>query len=179
MKKIVGLVMSVLLLIWGCYIWYKADKEIAWFLLGIVGIQWQVGGTWQKLARRVVAVLSICACCFFYSGFSWWLLLSLACYFGYASLPFTLIGNSVHDSWINWVWIWVSAALAGACAITVGLMTNQVLLASLLAIIPFVGLGTVWTLSNIKQTAKAFPWKLCEFLCGVLISVPVCYLLSL
>lgn len=158
-----------------------ANREVAWFIVPIGGLFRMIGGTWWKAVGRfltpalpVVAILLL-------GGWSWWLLLIYGVYLSVKTLPFTLNGNSVHDNWFNWVWIWVLGFVNGLCSMSLlpivgwAEWLDPILYA---AGFPMIAYGIACTLSNVKVTAKYFPWKFCEFIMGASAMIPPAMLID-
>jgi hypothetical protein len=152
--------------------------ELVWFLLPLASMLWAAGGTWNKLFRRAGIPISVFLACLVFLGFSWWLPLITLPYFLVTILPFTLVDDSVPSHWVNWVWIWVWALLIGLASLGIGILTGFVgesLFSSLVMLIP----ALCCTLSNVRATAKYFPWKLCEATTGFFSVIPVATLIQL
>lgn len=147
------------------------NRELVWLMLPVVGFLSQIGGTYNKLFRRLGVPLIITMSSFLLFGFSWWLPALFLTIFGVACLPFTLIGDSLQASWVNWVWIWVSGYLLGLPSL---FLSDS---GWLYAFVPCVVQGICGTLSNIQATAKYFQWKFCEFI--IWASMAYCYALAL
>ena len=134
------------------------NRELVWLLLPLVGLLSQLGGTYNKLFRRIVVPLVITLAAALFLGWTWWWPVLFLCIFGVSTLPFTLSGNSLYDKWYNWVWIWVLGYLYGLPSLFLSKY------GALYALIPMVITGIAGTLSNIKATAPYFQWKFCEFI---------------
>lgn len=146
------------------------NKELVWLLLPIVGLLSQLGGTYNKLYRRVCVPLVITGFSSLLLGFTWWLPVLFISVFGVSTLPFTFKGSSLYDHWFNWIWIWIAGFLLGIPSILIGGSIFS-------CFIPCVVQGIVGTCSNLKFTAKYFQWKFCEFI--IWASMAYCYALPL
>ena len=147
------------------------NLELVWLICPIVALLSQLGGTYNKSYRRwgVPSVITIAALSFL--GFSWWLPVLFLSIFVASTLPFTLIGDGLKASWLNWVWIWVAGYLLGLPSL---ILDRH---GWLYAFVPSVVQGVIGTLSNLKATEKSFPWKFCE---GIIwFSMAYCYALSI
>lgn len=155
------------------------SKELIWFLAPISSILWMAGGTWKKAIRRIGVPAAIVFSTVLYFGLSWWQLPLALSLFGVTTLPFTLKGDSIHDYWFNWVWIWIAGFIFGLPVVFTSLICSafslQVLL---LCLIPMFVQGIFGTLSNIKETSKWFPWKLCECMIGLSVAIPHCFIMN-
>ena len=138
------------------------SKEWVWFALPIIMLLSQLGGTFKKQYRRIGIPSLITLVALIFSGWSWWLGLVWVGIFIATTLPFTLIGDSIHSSWINWVWVWVWQGIICLSASALILAYGNASLYLYGSIMPFIVGGIVATLSNIKSKANFFPWKLCE-----------------
>jgi hypothetical protein len=179
MKKTVALIFALLCIAWFAFILSGgANREVVWFIVPIGGLFRMISGTWNKVVGRFLTPALPVVASLLLVGFSWWLPVIYLAYLSINTLPFTLVGNSVQGSWINWGWIWILGYLNGIGALTIGIPLSLIMTTTLLAFIPMVIYGISGTLSNVKSTAKAFPWKLCEFLFGSSAMIPVAYLLN-
>ena len=151
------------------------NTELVWFSIPIVMFLWQAGGTWNKIFRRILAPIFLMSVLFLFLGFKWYFLLFAPLLLAAASLPFTLIGDSVHDNWINWPWIWVHGYLSGLPIVAVGAFAGPFWECLLFALGTMAIRGVCETMSNIKGTSKLFVWKLCEGMAGLAVSLPVCW----
>jgi len=156
----------------------SGDKELVWLSIPVSGLLWAIGGTWEKLFRRLGVPILITGCVLGFHGWTWW----LPAIFGFAFLgpllPFTLIGDGIKDNPFNWAWIWIWGAVLGQYSVFIGLATHQVVFSVFLPLIPCVVAGVAGTLSNVKATARYFPWKLCEVLIGSSAALPAAFLLQ-
>ena len=158
-----------------------ANKEVAWFIVPIGGLYRMIGGTWNKAVGRFLTPALPVVPILLLGGWSFWLLLIYGVYLLAKTLPFTLIGGSIHDSFINWPWIWVLGFINGLCAMSLlpivgmGEWLDPILYA---VGFPMLAYGICGTLSNIKATAKYFPWKFCEFIRGASAMIPPALLID-
>jgi hypothetical protein len=146
------------------------NRELVWLICPLVALLSQLGGTYNKSYRRwgVPSVITLAALLFL--GFSWWLPVLFFSIFAVSTLPFTLVGDSLHECWINWVWIWIAGFLLGLpCIILGGKLW--------FCLVPCIVQGVLGTLSNVKATAKYVPWKFFEG--AVWFSMAYCYALSI
>jgi hypothetical protein len=146
--------------------------ELVWLICPLVALLSQLGGTYNKSYRRwgVPSVITIASLIFL--GFSWWLPVLFFSIFVVSTLPFTLVGDSLHKCWINWVWIWIAGYLLGLPS---ALISGEK--GTLYALIPMAVQGILGTLSNVKVTAKYVPWKFFEG--AMWFSMAYCYALSI
>ena len=147
------------------------NREVVWLLCPLVGLLSQLGGTYNKSFRRIGVPLIITVANLLFLGFSWWLPLLLISIFAVATLPFTLIGDALDKSWVNYIWIWLAGYLLGLPSL---LISRH---GWIYALVPCITQGIIGTLSNVKVTAKYFPWKFCEFI--IWASMAYCYALSI
>ena len=152
-------------------------SELLWLSLPIIGLLSQLGGTFNKLYRRIgipttLVILYLIAQTFDFSHFLWlrYIIVWLWAFFC-STLPFTLIGNSIKEHWLNWIWVWVLGLLNGAIVLVLNYKLFYLIL------IPVLVYGTTITLSNIKVTAKYFQWKFVEFI--IYVSVGYIFVLAL
>lgn len=132
------------------------NMELVWIICPVVAFLSQMGGTFNKLYRRlgVPAIITLTATLFL--GWSWWWPVLFLCVFGVATLPVTLIGDGIPSSWVNWVWLWVLGYLMGIPCLLIYKYGY------LYALISMVSFAVPVSLSNIKATAHWFPWKFVE-----------------
>jgi hypothetical protein len=147
------------------------NSELVWFICPTVGVLSMLGGLKYKLFRRVGVPLAITATTSLFLGWSWWWPVLFISIYAVTTLPFTLIGDSLDKSWVNWVYIWLAGYLLGFPAVLIN--KN----AWIYAFVPCVVQGVFGTLSNIKQSSKYAPWKFCEFI--IWASMAYCYALSI
>jgi len=140
--------------------------ELAWLTLPLVGLLSQIGGIKYKLFRRLGVPLVIAGVFFLLSGFSWRLPVLFIFMCLATRLPFTCIGDKLSSHWFNWAWIWIAGYLLGLPSILLSWR------GALYALVPCVVQGLFGTLSNIRATAKYFPWKLCEALFYMAMAYP-------
>ena len=146
-------------------------KELWWTLCPLCGLLYQLGGFRWKPLRREGVPLVIFLSGIMAVGFSWQLLLSCCLLWCALRLPFTLIGDSLNDSWFNWVWIWIAGYLLGMASFPL----SQSLLTPL---VPLLAQGLLGSLSNIPYTAKFLPWKFVEGAIGFAVAYPFCLIFS-
>jgi len=157
---------SILLLLWKPVV-----RELIWILCPLWSALYLYGGYKQKNWRRLGLPLTL-----FATGLlcrtpllplvSSSLLLALS-----LRLPFTLIGNRITDSFLNWVWIWVLPLLQSS--------PSQVLhIEPLAVVVPVVVCGTTSLLSNLPATARYWPWKAVEGAWGFALAYSYCLALS-
>jgi len=160
--------------------WLTAsDNEVVWFMVPVLALFRMIGGTWNKAIGRFLPPIVIAGAYLIFIGWSWWILAILAAYLLLATLPVSLIGNGVNDHWFNWVWMWILGLLNGLACVTLGIPLALVATSLFLSLVPMVVYGTSFTFSNIKATAKYFPWKMCEFLMGASAAIPPAMLIDL
>ena len=129
---------------------------------------WRAGGRWNKNIRRFGVPFLIASLLYVFSGWSWSLPFLLLAYIGVLRLPFTLSGDAVQGSILNWIWIWIHGLLLGAPIILISPAKWY------LAFIPMLTQGIFGTLSNIKETSHLAPWKFVECLVGFSVAVSIC-----
>lgn len=179
MKKILTWIVGIACVVLLAFIWsQQPDNEQVWFLVPVLGLFRMIGGTWNKAIGRFLPPLIIAGAWFFFQGLSWWMLAIVAAYLAVKTLPFSFIGNGVKDHWFNWVWIWILGLLNGLPSITLGIPLGLFTTSLALCLVPCVVYGVACTLSNVKPTAKYFPWKLCEFLMGSSAGIPAAMLID-
>jgi hypothetical protein len=147
------------------------ERELAWLLAPICALLWQLGGYRWKTLRREGVPLSILSFGLIFSGFSWGLLLSALLLWCVIRLPFTLVGDSLHDFWGNWAWIWVLGALYGLPSLVLRLDPLAVLA-------PLLTVGLLGTSSNLPRLSRFAPWKLVEGAIGFSVAYPYCLVFS-
>ena len=178
-KKIIASVFGLLCAAFLISIWWiEPVREQVWFIVPIFGLFRMIGGTWWKFIGRFLPPIVAAAAFYFFVGWSWWILAIVGAYMILKTLPFTLIGDSVHDSWLNWVWIWVLGYLNGIACITMGIPMGMIMTAVLISLVPCVVYGITGTLSNLPKTRNWFVWKLVEFCFGASSAVPIAMLIQ-
>jgi len=155
------------------------NHELIWFLVPLCSFLWMLGGTWKKQFRRIGVPTAITLASFLFLGWSWWWLALWPAYFVVTILPFTLIGDDIHENPLNWAWIWVAGAILGIPAMVLGIVTHQVVLSVALVAVPCLVQGVFGTLSNVKATRNYFRWKSVEFAIGAAVAVPPALLIDL
>ena len=148
------------------------NPELCWLAAPISALLWQIGGTWNKSIRRFGVPLLLSATYLVFKGFSWWLLAYLPLMLIVIRIPFTLIGDSVDENWINWPWIWVAGFLLGAPAAVFGLE------GLLYALVPMLVQGSLGTLSNLAFGREAVQWKMVEAMVGLTAAYPICMMIT-
>lgn len=172
-KKWASIIFALLSMVWLALILSGgANRELVWFIVPLGGLYRMIGGTWNKAIGRFLAPALPVVAVLLLVGWSWWLPLIYGTYLLVKTLPFTLIGSSVHDNWFNWVWIWLLGLINGLACVTVGLSSGLLIASLFLSLVPCVAYGVCGTLSNVKSTARFFPWKLCEFVFGASTMIP-------
>ena len=181
MKKWIAGIFALLCLVFLALIFWDApNREVVWFIVPIGGLFRMIGGTWWKAVGRFLTPVLPVLAVLLLGGFSWWLLLVYGAYLLVKTLPFTLIGDSVKDSWLNWIWIPTLGLINGAvCLSLLPIVGWSYLWTALIACaFPLLGYGIFGILSNVKPTAKFFPWKLCEFVFGSSAMIPPAMLID-
>lgn len=147
------------------------DKELVWLMAPLWSLLWILGGWKQKNWRRLGVPISLVLFGWLFGSVSYRLLLS-ALLLGLAlRLPFTLVGDSLHAWWGNWVWVWVVGGLYG----TPALVLRQEWIAVL---VPLIVLGFLGTASNLPKLSRYAPWKMVEAFVGASVAYPYCLALS-
>ena len=146
------------------------SKELLWILCPVFSILYLYGGYKQKNWRRLGLPIALLVFSLAFGCFSWWVVLSAFLLGVSLRLPFTLVGDSLYASWVNWVWIWILGFLFGACSIPLGITVGL--------LFPCLVVGAVGTLSNLPQTSHYFPWKFCEASIGFSLAYPFVLALS-
>lgn len=154
--------------------------ELVWFVPVISSLLWMIGGTWWKPARRFLIPLVALGAITLWLPWSWWYAITPALLILGFCLPFTLKGDGIPDSWINWVW----ACLLKPLFIYLATLPEALILGQLAT---FLVSTTVcmgfWAAavigSNKASTARFFPWKLCEAIFGAIVLLPLCFLIEL
>ena len=144
---------------------FDGARELAYMQVPIAALLSQIGGTWNKLFRRIAIPTLFTISSIGFLGFHWPILLLWPAFFGVASLPFTFKGDKLSDNWFNWIWVVIMGVLSWLASLPVvfiepTVFTNYIFLGAW----TLVGFSLVGILSNIKATAKFFEWKLCEAL---------------
>ena len=132
----------------------QMNLELVWLICPIVGILSQLGGTFNKLYRRLGVPTVITLSALLFLGWSWWLPVLFLSIFGVTTLPFTLCNN-----WFQWVWIWIAGYLLGLPCVFISGWNGLIY-----ALVPCLAQGICGSLSNIPVTAKYFTWKFCEYI---------------
>ena len=149
------------------------NKELAWMLLGPIGLLSQFGGTWWKSYRRhIIPVMSVAWAWFFVGFFKEYIPMAIHLALGFTN-PITKFGDSIPNDWRNWLWLPFWGVFVCSSALWLNWHYWPVcLICGLL-------LATLVALSNIKATARWFPWKMVELFEGILPIMPLCYFITL
>lgn len=168
---------SVLLAAIFCIMTFYEDREVVWMMLPFAGLLSQIGGTWKKQVRRFVIPVMFTIVPIGFLGFDWLYLGCGAISLVLAILPFTLIGDSINDSWLNWVWIVVLGIIAGLVALPIALVVGMdpYWISFWIPIATFIVFGYG---SNIPGLSRFFKWKFCEFAFWVATAIPICLLIN-
>ena len=144
---------------------FGGARELVYMQIPIAALLSQIGGTWQKLFRRIGIPTLFTVSSIGFLGFHWPLLLLWPAFFGLASLPFTFVGEKLSDHWFNYVWVVILGLLAWAAAIGVPIYSTA-LFGNYFILLGWtmVGYSLPGLLSNVKVFSKFFEWKLCEAL---------------
>jgi hypothetical protein len=154
------------------------QSEWVWFSAPIYGLLWQLGGTFNKLYRRIgIPALSILIAWVFLGWSYWWIALAIT-QFITLILPFTLRGDSVLGAKINWAWIWILGYLCGLPSLVIGVLHGLYWQPFVASLIPCLTLGIWGTLSNINATREFSLWKWVEFVVGGAVAYPICLLIN-
>lgn len=160
-----------------CALTFYEDKEIVWMMLPIAGLLSQIGGTWKKQVRRFAIPIMFAIVPIGFLGFNWLYLTVGIIAFCLAILPFTLIGDSVNDSWLNWLWIVLLGVFAAQVATPVAVV--QGMRAYWLSCwVPMVTMIVFGMGSNIPGLNWFFKWKFCEFAFWAATAVPICLIIN-
>lgn len=146
------------------------NKELFWIFPFVAGIMSQVGGSGFKWLRRFGIPVGLC---FILTASGIAPHIAIMCGISVcaaAHLPFTFFGDSLKTHWFNWIWIWIAGYLLGAG--TVWISSSGFIL----AFVPSCAMGVFGSLSNIRATARFFPWKLCEAVFWVSAMYPFVFL---
>lgn len=169
---------SVSLTVLFCILCFWEDKEIAFMMIPLAGLLSQIGGTWKKQIRRFVIPAMIAAVPIGFFGFNWLFLVAGAAALVLAVLPFTLIGDSVPESWANWAWIVVLGLIAGLVALPVALATDSLNAYLSVCWVPVLTLIVFGMGSNIRGLSWFFKWKFCEFAFWAAVVFPICQIIN-
>ena len=177
-KKIASIVFSFIAGLFLALIFYKGQREAIWFLLPIAGILRMVGGTWKKAIGRFLPPMLVGLAFYFFVGLSWWILPIVGAYTLTKTLPVSLIGDGVSDSWMNYLWFPILGFINGIACLTIAIPLGLIGTALFATLVPTVIYGLCITLSNVKATSKVFPWKFCEFMMGASALYPAALLIE-
>lgn len=135
-------------------------------LILICAILNRLGGSLNKNWRRfgIGIFLAFMGVIFFHN---YWTLLCIGTSQLFR-LPVTLKGSSIHDSWFNWVWIFILGFLYGLVPYPYALLAlwwQGLAAAGVFALV----FGTLAVLSNVAATARFFKWASVEVIYGALI----------
>jgi len=180
MKKWISAGLAAICIIWLVFIWFGSpDRELVWFMLPVAGLFRMIAGTWLKAVNKFLGPLLPAMAFGFFIGWSWWVPVIYATYLIIKmTTPPSLIGDGVKDSKWNFLWFWVIGYINGIGAISLGISTGHVHCALAFSLVPWLVYGICMTFSNIKVTAKYFPWKFVEFLLGASALVPAAMLID-
>jgi hypothetical protein len=148
------------------------NSELAWLAMPLVGLLSQIGGTYNKLYRRIGVPSVITLVSFLLVGFQWWLPVLFILIFVVTTLPFTLKGDSLYSHWFNWVWIWILGYLLGLPSVLLGWK------GALYSLVPCFTQGILGTISNIRGTAHLAQWKMVEGLVYIAMAYPYLELMT-
>ena len=145
--------------------------EMIWLLVPICGFLSQLGGSdyAPKAVRRFGIPIFMGIAVWYFYGFTCNIIPMLLTQWGAFCLPFTLIGDGVPGRWQNWAWLPLWGVLI--CCSPVWINSFVWPAVGVLGAI----LGLFGALSNIKATAKWFPWKFCEVMIGACPAVVLCF----
>ena len=151
------------------------NKEMVWLLVPLTALLSQLGGSdyAPKAFRRIGIPLLMALAVVVFKGWSWWIIPMALTQWGAFCLPFTLIGDGVPERAVNWAWLPLWGILI--CISPIWISTNVWVATGVLGAI----LGIFGALSNIKATAKYFPWKFVEFAIGAFPAVVLCFCLTI
>ena len=154
------------------------SKEIIWFIAPLCGLLSQIGGTWKKQFRRIGIPSLVTLTALLFCGWSWWLVALWVSMFSFTTLPFTLIGDSIHNNWFNWAWIAIYSLLMVASGIFSALAYGNLPLFLWSCLVAYIVIVPCFVLSNVKATARLFPWKYVEGITYMMMVYPICQVLS-
>jgi hypothetical protein len=146
--------------------------EMIWLSAPIAGLLSQIGGTCWKLARRLLIAIMLAGSYLYFFGFSWLIILFIILQCAVYTLPFTLTGDSV-DKPIDWIWIPVKGILMSSPSLILNpsIWVIMIICAFIWAILAI--------LSNVKKTARYFPWKMVEIFHGMMPAICFCYAVTI
>lgn len=148
------------------------NPEWIWVVAFVVAVLWAIGGTGFKWVRRYVVPVIFLITSWYWLGFSLGVILFPLSLALLARLPFTLIGDSIHEHWLNWLWIPIVLYLIGVPAAWIDLAAFKYALVTLFFSAPLA------VLSNIKLTREIFPWKLVEGVIGIALTYPIARIIT-
>lgn len=136
--------------------------ELAWMLMPVTMLLSQIGGFRWKWVRRIGIPVVVVAACYFWVGWSWWLIAAGVSIGLAARMPYTLIGDDIFDHWFNWVWIPIAAFVVAFSPFPIVFAYGRVDLFLWGAGLQFGTAFICFVLNTIPVSHRYFPWKLCE-----------------
>lgn len=139
----------------------------------IAAFLWRMGGSGYPGLRRNwrrigVPVLLVSVCLLRWISPLIAILMGLCLHMA-TRLPLTFFGESLHDHWFNWVWVWIAGYILGLPSVLLHGWNGV-----LLALIPMVAQGLSVNLSNVSGwPAKTFTHEFCESVTGVAVALAV------
>ena len=143
-----------------------AVQKMNWILIPVCSFLYRYGGyknkDWRRLGIPIVLTSAIML-----KDFSLWYFLILAAYGVILRLPFTIVGEDIDDSILNWLWIPFWSILLPSPVLFI---PNNAVWPNILA--SFV-IAVFALLSNLKRTRYTFTWDKCEVVFGAMIALPL------
>lgn len=161
-----------------CWLTFGGNRELVYMMVPLAGLLSQIGGTWKKQFRRFIIPTMLTTATIAFLGWNWWWVAIWPAYFGFASLPFTLVGDSFNDSPLNFLWVILLGFIAWSCSFIFAIATHQVQVWLLLLPWTLIGYSLPGIMSNSRFLAMFFEWKLCEALFYSSILIQACCLIS-
>lgn len=155
----------------------KLHKEVVWFLLPVAALMRQISGTFFKAVVRYLYPILVPLVAAYYHGFSLWLIVGAVTIFLSQILPVTLIGDSLHEHWLNWLWPFALGYIKGVAVIPIAIWLKVAKKCLFVSFIPCFVIGLAIVLSNVSATAEIFEWKFVEALSGFFMAYPACYVI--
>lgn len=152
--------------------------EQVWFALPVIMLLSQLGGWRNKLYRRIGIPITITITAIIAHGWTLWLIPNGIMIWCATILPFTLIGDNIDDNWFNYVWIVIWSLLLTISGILLSIPYQCVPLYLKSLLVAFPCIYGCAMLSNLKLSAKYFPWKFCEAICWGMAMYPSLIILS-
>ena len=152
--------------------------ELIWLLCPLSGILSIIGGWKKKSVRRIGIPCLVTITALVFCGWSWYLPLLWVSIFAFTTLPFTLIGDSIPENWINWLWVVVYSALMPLTGIFSALAYGNLTLFLWACLVAYIVILPCFILSNVKATARLFTWKFVEGLTYMMMVYPICQVLT-